>query len=66
MRYLLDTHTFLWFISDDKRLSKTANALMKDRNNALYFSSASAWEISIKIGIKRLSIKDEMESFLLD
>ncbi len=65
MRYLLDTHAFLWFISDDKRLSKNANALMRNRSNELYFSSASAWEISIKIGIRRLSIQDEMESFLL-
>lgn len=66
MKYLLDTHAFLWFISNDNRLSKKANALIRDRSNELYFSSASAWEISIKAGLGRLSIKDEMESFLLD
>jgi len=66
MKYLLGTHAFLWFISNDKRLSKNANALIRDRSNELYFSSASAWEISIKVGLGRLSIQDEMESFLLD
>ena len=66
MKYLLDTHAFLWFISNDERLSKNANALIRDRRNELYFSSASAWEISIKAGLGRLSIPDEMESFLLD
>lgn len=65
MRYLLDTHAFLWFISDDRRLSKNASAVMSDRSNELYFSSASAWEISIKTGLGRLSIQDEMKSFLL-
>ena len=39
---------------------------MKDRSNELYFSAASAWEISIKVGLGRLFIQDEMESFLLD
>ena len=66
MKYLLDTHAFFWLISNDKRLSKNENALMRDHSNELYFSSASAWEISIKVGLGRLSVQDEMESFLLD
>ena len=61
----MDTHAFLWFISDDRRLSPTAASFIKDRNNDIYFSAASAWEISIKSGLGRLAVKDELESFLL-
>ena len=65
MRYLLDTHAFIWFISDDHRLSKKAESTIRNRSNEIYFSAASAWEISIKMALGRLSIKAEIESFLL-
>jgi PIN domain nuclease of toxin-antitoxin system len=36
MNLLLDTHTFLWFIAGDSRLSKTARSAIEDLNNNLY------------------------------
>lgn len=65
MRYLLDTHAFLWFITNDKRLSETAHRIIGDRNNEIFFSAASAWEISIKTALGRLSIEGDPESFLV-
>ena len=65
MRYLLDTHAFLWFISDDQRLSDKAQSTIRNRSNEIYFSAASAWEISIKMALGRLSIEAEVEPFLL-
>ena len=59
MKYLLDTHAFLWFVSDDKRLSSKAKSIIKNRNNEVYFSAASAWEMSIKIRLGRLTIEDD-------
>ena len=55
MKYLLDTHAFLWFVTDDDKLSSTARSIIKNSNNEVYFSAASAWEMSIKIRLGRLT-----------
>ena len=53
MRYLLDTHTYLWWTADDPRLSPGVRAIMQ-QDNELFFSVASVWEISIKAQLRRL------------
>ena len=45
MRILLDTHTFIWFVTDSSRLSTTAKALIEDEYNEKLLSIASIWEI---------------------
>lgn len=59
MKILLDTHTFLWQITDDKRLSKTARQALLSPDNDLRFSAASLWEIAIKVSLGRLQLADE-------
>jgi len=54
MKFLIDTHTFLWFIEDNNRLPQRARELMEDANNELFLSIASLWEIAIKISIGKL------------
>ncbi len=66
MKYLLDTHTFLWFVLDDKRISTKAKSIIKDSKNEIYFSAASAWEIAIKTKLDRLKIKGDLESFIIE
>ena len=56
MNYLIDTHTFLWFISDSSDLSEKAKMLIEDENNSIFLSVASLWKMSIKTAIGRLSI----------
>ena len=56
MRILLDTHTFLWFIQDNPRLSAHAQELIEDQNNEILLSIASIWEIAIKISIGKLRL----------
>jgi PIN domain nuclease of toxin-antitoxin system len=65
MKYLLDTHAFLWFVSEDNRLSSKAQSLIKNSRNEIYFSAVSAWEMSIKIRLGRLSIEEELEPFII-
>ena len=65
MKYLLDTHAFLWFVSEDSRLSSTAKSIIKTRNNEVYFSAASVLEMSIKIRLGRLTIEDDLETFIV-
>jgi len=53
MRLLLDTHVFLWCIKNDRRLSKAARSKILDTSE-VYVSSASIWEATIKIKLKKL------------
>jgi len=64
MRALLDTHTFLWWITDDSRLSRRAREVIGDGRNELFLSSASGWEIAIKARLGKLDVQDDLKSFI--
>lgn len=64
MKYLLDTHTFLWWITDSDRLSQTAREIIGDGNSELYWSPASSWEIAIKYHLDRLPLPEPPESLI--
>ncbi len=66
MKALLDTHAFLWWISDDRRLSDRAREFIGDGRNELFFSAASGWEISIKAGLGRLEVPGDLQRFIAD
>jgi len=54
VRLLLDTHTLLWWLDGDRRLSRTARKAIADSDNAVVVSAASAWEIATKVRIGKL------------
>ena len=54
MRYLLDTHAFLWIAEDDPRLDPNVRALFSDANNEIFLSAASVWEMAIKASLGKL------------
>ena len=64
MKYLIDTHTLLWILTDDSRLSKKAKRLYLDPQNEILFSMAGMWELAIKSSMKRLSLKKSLEEFV--
>lgn len=64
MKILLDTHTFLWWITDATQLSNTARKLIGDGHNILYWSAVSSWEVSIKYALGRLPLPEVPENFL--
>ena len=55
MRLLLDTHIVVWWLADDKRLSRQADRLISDPHNEVFVSAASVWEISIKAALGRIT-----------
>lgn len=64
MRVLLDTHALLWAGLDDPQLSERARSLLLDRENTLYLSAASAWEIIIKHKSSKLRLPEPPERFV--
>ena len=65
MKFLLDTHIYLWAINEAERLSPMARAAIGDPSNELYLSVASLWEATIKIGSGKLRIPGQDIEFLL-
>lgn len=55
MRLLLDTHTFIWYVTDNPKLSAHVKLLIEDENNEKLVSIASIWEMAIKHSIGRLN-----------
>ena len=60
MKFLLDTHAFLWYLLGNPNLGSKAKEAI-DTKTDLYFSIASLWEMSIKINIGKLQLNRPFE-----
>ncbi|MBE9168596.1 type II toxin-antitoxin system VapC family toxin [Pleurocapsales cyanobacterium LEGE 06147] len=65
MLALLDTNAFLWWATDDYRLSEEARGVISDPGNTIFFSVASAWEIVIKTKLGKLPLPEPPETYIL-
>ena len=61
MKLLLDTHTFIWFINGDERLSTKAKKEILKSSNSKFISMASIWEMAIKTSLGKLRINYPFE-----
>ena len=60
MRILLDTHVFIWVVTDDPRLTQVARGLI-EAADSVYVSAASIWEVAIKSALGKIDADvDEM------
>jgi PIN domain nuclease of toxin-antitoxin system len=74
MKVLVDTHTFLWALLHDHRLSAKAKQVLRSDEHELVFSLVSLWEIAIKmkkgklnaIGSSVAYIRDEMNAYSME
>lgn len=64
MNLLLDTHTLLWWLDDPAQLSEAAATAIRDEENIVYVSAATAWEIVIKKTLGKLEAPDNMDDVL--
>ena len=62
--FLLDTHILIWWLADDRQLKKIARSLIVDRNNLIFVSAASTWEIMIKKSLGKLEAPDNLAEIL--
>jgi PIN domain nuclease of toxin-antitoxin system len=60
VRLLLDTHALLWWLADDGLTDQAGDAIA-DPDNLVMVSAASAWEISEKKALGKLSAPDDLE-----
>ena len=62
MRQLLDTHTFLWFVIGNPRITSKLRAQIEDNENLV--SIVSVWEIAIKYNIGKLNLELPFNDFI--
>ena len=57
MKYLLDTHVFLWSLLDTKKIKPKALDIIENESNTIFLSPISFWEIAIKYQLKKLDLQ---------
>jgi PIN domain nuclease of toxin-antitoxin system len=63
LKALLDTHAILYLASAPERLGEAARAVIDERQNQLYASLASLWEIAIKVKFGKLELPSSPSEF---
>lgn len=56
MKFLLDTHLLLWWLSNSPLLSAPARQLIADPDNTVFVSAVSLWEVWLKSSIGKLRV----------
>lgn len=64
MKLLVDTHAFIWFVEDDKNLPSHIRKELENTDNALIFSIASLWEMTIKMSLGKLIVNFKIEEVI--
>ncbi|MCU1759900.1 type II toxin-antitoxin system VapC family toxin [Pseudomonas sp. 14P_8.1_Bac3] len=62
----MDTHAFLWWLSDNPSLGAEARLLIGEPRNQVLVSAASIWEISIKQAKGMLEVPEDLEALVED
>ncbi|MDA8076023.1 MAG: type II toxin-antitoxin system VapC family toxin [Actinomycetota bacterium] len=65
MKLLLDTHVFLWLLTEPERLGEHLRTV-EDPANGMLLSAASSWEIAIKVRLGRLELPDDPTRYVPD
>lgn len=64
MKIILDTHIFLWFITNNKRLADQYYDAISNQDNEIYLSVVSVWEAKIKYQLGKLPLPESPEIYL--
>ncbi|MBM3886909.1 type II toxin-antitoxin system VapC family toxin, partial [Candidatus Dependentiae bacterium] len=63
--YLIDTHILLWWLANDKKLTKKIRNVIQDPENHIFVSSVSVWEVSIKKALGKLRAPDNLKEAVI-
>ncbi|MFN8283510.1 MAG: type II toxin-antitoxin system VapC family toxin [Chitinophagales bacterium] len=61
--FLLDTHTLLWFIENDEKLSNHAQITLSENSTPKFISIVTLWEIAIKYSLEKLKLQISLQDF---
>ena len=64
MTVLLDTHCWLWWLTEPQRMKEAALEILKNPDTTVCLSSASSWEIAIKYSLEKLVLPEPPEVFI--
>ncbi len=64
MNLLLDTHTLIWFLNGDDKLSEKAKSSIENPKNIKLVSIASIWKITIKLSLGKIRFPKGFKQFL--
>ena len=64
MRVLLDTHAIIWYVDQDHLLGAAAHAAITSASNDLLLSAATVWEVSIKVGLRKLTLSQPFRQWM--
>lgn len=64
MNLLLDTHIFLWLLTDDQRLPRSWQTAIRNPDNRVYLSSVSVWECIVKFSLGKLPLPEPPQLYL--
>ncbi len=65
-RFLLDTHTLLWWLADSEQLGERCRGIIGDQRNQIFVSAATTWEISIKMSLGKLEAPEDIDTIVED
>lgn len=63
-KFLLDTHTFVWWVENSPQLSMKAKKTIENRDNECYLSLVSSWELAIKSSIGKLKLSIPVAEYI--
>ena len=66
MRLVLDTHIWIWSLTDPGQLTPKVALALEDRDNELWLSSMSVWEFLVLVRKNRLRLKGDPQRWLTD
>jgi PIN domain nuclease of toxin-antitoxin system len=64
MKLLLDTHAFLWYITNDPKLPRHALDAIRDKSNQVFLSVVSVWEALVKYQIGKLPLPAPADEYI--
>jgi PIN domain nuclease of toxin-antitoxin system len=56
MRFLIDTHTFIWYVQSSEQLTTSVTTIINNGRNEILLSTASIWEMAIKQSTGKLNL----------
>jgi len=64
LKVLIDTHVFLWYVTNNKQLRDNHKIMINERENLVYLSQASIWEMAIKYSLRKLTFDSPFREFI--